>query len=183
MTSRLFISFDIPEDILQKIISVRNELYPDKKVSWEGRNKLHITAKFLGDTDENLIPEIENRIEKVISDFPEIKSEFNRFGIFYKNDKPKILWLGMKENETLQKLYACIEKEMYKLGFEKEKRKFKPHLTILRVRGREDISKIIYMSKTEIDSIVFYIEQVSLIKSELQQSGSVYTILKSFKLS
>lgn len=183
MMNRLFISFDIPGEIQNRIIDLRDQLYQSRQVKWEKKEKLHITAKFLGDTEESLIPDILSRLEEVIKKYSKIKAEFFRFGLFYKMNRPKILWLGLKENEKLTKLFRDIEDKLADLGFEKEKRKFKPHLTILRIKGNEDFKKIKEMTSVEFEPIIFDIQNVSLIKSELKPGGSVYSTIKSFELS
>lgn len=183
MTNRLFITLDIPEDILDEIIKIRDELYQYDRVRWEGRDKLHITLKFLGDTDSKLISPLENMLYKVSNEFLEQKLSFNKFGIFYRNKEPKIFWLGLDENNNLIRLQKHIDEECRKLGFEKEKRQFHAHLTLLRIRGFENIKRLEEIKESKIVSINFSAKTISLIKSDLKPGGSVYSIIKSFELS
>jgi len=183
MTNRLFITLDIPEDTLDEIIKIRDELYRHDSVRWEGRDKLHITLKFLGDTDSKLIPSLENIIYKISDEYAEQHLSFNKFGIFYRNNEPKIFWLGLDENNDLIGLQKQIEEECRELGFEKERRKFHAHLTLLRIRGFENIKRLEEIKESKIVPINFSAKTISLIKSDLKPSGSVYSIIKSFELS
>ncbi len=182
MTNRLFITLDIPDDTLDEITKVRNELYNNSKTRWESRDKLHITLKFLGDTGTELITPLENMLNKISNEFTEQNLSFNRFGIFYRNREPKIFWLGAEENTHLNRLQKRIEEDCLQFGYAKEKRNFHPHLTLLRIKGREDISQLEKMKESKIVAINFTAKTISLMKSELKPSGSIYNTIKSFEL-
>jgi len=182
MTNRLFITLDIPNETIDRIIQIRDELYTDKSPKWEGIDKLHMTLKFLGDTDVNLIPKIEAMLDRLSSKYEQLKLSFNRFGIFYRNRDPKIFWIGAEKNNDLEDLQKSLDEYCELFNFEREKRKFHPHLTLLRIKGRENISLLEKMRDTKVDSINFTAKTISLIKSELKPAGSVYTTIKSFEL-
>ena len=85
MTSRLFIALDIPDEGLDQLIDLRNQVYGTPNiVNWESKNKLHITLKFLGDVGENVSELILRRFEGI--EFPKISSSFSKFAFFKKND-------------------------------------------------------------------------------------------------
>lgn len=183
MTNRLFITLDIPSETLNEVIANRDLLYNDKHPRWEGRDKLHITLKFLGDTNIDLIPKIEDVLYSVSEEFNPIPLTFNKFGIFYRNHNPKILWLGTKESDELNKLANRIDEVCSELNFEKETRSFHPHLTLLRIKGTENIKQLEKMKQFEIKPIIFTSKTISLMRSELKPNGSVYNTIKSFELS
>lgn len=183
MTNRLFITLDLPDETIDEIVELRDQLYTDKPPRWEGIDKLHITLKFLGDTDVELIPKLEAMLERLSGDYDQVKLSFNRFGMFYKNREPKIFWLGAKQNDDLDDLQKGLDEYCELLGFEREKRKFHPHLTLLRIKGRENIPLLEKMKETEINTINFNSKTLSLMKSELKPAGSVYSTIKSFELS
>ena len=180
MTNRLFIGLDLPESTIEYITNLRNEIYgSSNNIKWEGEDKLHITIKFLGDVGENLLELIKDRLENI--ELFQIEAELNGFNFFVKNNNPNILYIGLKENSDIKKLHSEIEDECELLGFTKEKRKFKPHLTLLRIRGKEDLNQLNKFNNLSIEH-KFKISSFSLIKSELKPTGSEYTIIKSFKL-
>lgn len=182
MTSRLFIALDIPDEGLDQLIDLRNQVYGTPNiVNWESKNKLHITLKFLGDVGENVSELILRRFEGI--EFPKISSSFSKFAFFKKNDVLKILYADISENEQIQEFNKLIESECELLGFQKEYRKFKPHLTLLRIKENEDLNRLIAFNKKAIENIDFEINSFSIIKSELLPSGSEYTIVKKFNLT
>ncbi|MBI9070331.1 MAG: RNA 2',3'-cyclic phosphodiesterase [Melioribacteraceae bacterium] len=181
MTNRLFIALEIPSEILDEIIIIRDEFY-DEPVKWEKRDKLHITLNFLGDVSETNTEKVIKTLQSVMSNKYRFELQFLRFGLFYRNDNPSILWVGLNHSNELLKIYNEINVELEKIGFQKEKRKFNPHLTLLRLRGRENIDKVINLSKVEIEEGNFTASNISLFKSKLLPGGSVYEKVESFEL-
>lgn len=181
MISRLFIAFDIPDDALEILIDLRDKIYGNSdNLRWEKREKLHITAKFLGDVGENIQDLLIRRFEEI--EFNKISCKFGKFNFFKRAGELKILFASIEENIKLNELHNIIEDECTLLGFDKENRNFKPHVTMLRLKGREDLSKLRKFSNYHIDDINFEIDSFSIVKSELDPSGSRFTILKRFNL-
>ncbi|MBN1638509.1 MAG: RNA 2',3'-cyclic phosphodiesterase [Ignavibacteriales bacterium] len=183
MKNRLFIALEVPKDILQNIQTIREDNINTKfHFRWEPIDKLHFTLKFLGDVETDLTENIIQSLNSIIESFNSFECEFSNFGLFKRNKIPSILWIGLKYNQELFNLVNKIEEEMHKLGFEKETRKFKAHLTLLRIR--QAVSEEIFHNLLDISLplIKFTTENISLMKSELLSSGSIYTKIKQFKL-
>jgi len=83
----------------------------------------------------------------------------------------------LSNNTQLAKLAYELGEQLADLGFEKENRKFVPHITLGRVKKKINIEEPLPITKS-----IFDINEIGLIKSELRPSGSVYTPLKLFKL-
>ncbi|MBN2571177.1 MAG: RNA 2',3'-cyclic phosphodiesterase [Ignavibacteriales bacterium] len=183
MKNRLFIALEVPKEILHQIQTIREDNIDTKyHFRWEPIDKLHFTLKFLGDVDSAFIDKIDQSLSLIVKSYNKFECEFSKFGLFKRNRIPSILWIGLKENQDLYNLANEIENEMYKLGFEKETRKFNAHLTLLRIR--QVVSEDIFYNLLDISLplIKFTTENISLMKSELLPSGSVYTKIKQFKL-
>ena len=178
---RLFIALVIPEEVISVVLSERDKILGDEKnIRWEPKEKLHITLKFLGDTKKSLVEQICTELETVVKRTEPLKLDLNKFGVFKREREPKILWVGMKESKPLSNFVDEIEESFCKFGYTKEGREFKPHITLLRFRGSEDTNKILKLLEVSLPSLSFYAKKVSLIKSELKKTGSVYSELKSF---
>lgn len=98
---------------------------------------------------------------------------------------PNVLWMGIDESGELKRLYEDIEESMFELGFEKEDRKFSPHLTIGRVKDRKGIEPVIKGLYTFKDTFFGSIEvnEVLLMRSVLKSTGAEYSKIAGFKLS
>lgn len=181
MTSRIFIALDIPSNELQSILNLRDTIYSSTQtVRWEDVNKLHITLKFLGDIGENVSELLIRRLELI--SFPKIHSQFEKFSFFKRNGSLRILFAALRESNKLNQLHTLIEDECELVGFEKEKRKFHPHVTILRLKGTEELKSMEIFNNYKIKGSEFVINSFSLYKSELKPTGSEYIKIKSFNL-
>ncbi|MGK9476001.1 RNA 2',3'-cyclic phosphodiesterase [Melioribacter sp. OK-6-Me] len=183
MTIRTFIALNLPENVLDRIIELRDAFFKNTSgLRWEEKNKLHITLKFLGDTDENLIPDITRSISDLVKEHSPISLKISKAGLFYRDSKPAILYLDFLENEYLVRIYEEIENLMESFGYKKEKRKFKTHLTLLRIKNDRHLDQIKNFTKLEIDIPEFISDEITLYRSILQTTGSVYQPIASFKL-
>lgn len=183
MTIRTFIALNLPENILNQIIELRDSFFKNTSgLRWEEKNKLHITLKFLGDTDENLIPNITSSLSELVREHSPISLKISKSGLFYRDGKPTILYLDFLENEYLLRMYEGIESLMEKFGYKKEKRKFKTHLTLLRIKNDRYLNQIKNFTNFDIDLPEFISDEITLYRSILQTTGSVYQPIASFKL-
>lgn len=176
---RCFIALDFPREIVSEIERVQKEL--DKKKMFIGKlaepENLHLTLKFLGEIE----PE---KIEKIKLKLGEIKLEkfmgyLGELGVFSSNFI-KIVWARIlgKKVEELQKQ---IDEKLEGL-FEKEER-FMSHLTIARVKKVKDKKVFLQeLEKINVKNLGFSVEKFYLFKSELKETGSVYTVLEEFNL-
>ena len=89
-------------------------------------DNLHITLKFLGDIYEETIPNLIKSVKENIG-----ASSFNMTikgtGSFGKKNSPSVLWASVQDNGNLSDLAQTVEDSLSKIGFEREKRRFKPH--------------------------------------------------------
>ncbi len=184
MKIRLFVALIFEDDLLNEIIDLRESIYPnDNNAKWEGKDKLHLTLKFLGDVVEEDIPEINKILETILKNHDRIGIKFSKFGIIKKYSTPKILWMGIQQTKFLINLFNDINDGLSDIGFEKEERRFRPHITLIRMKGNEDISKLEVLKSTTIKINGSLADEVALVKSDLLPTGSVYTKIKSFKLN
>lgn len=180
---RLFVALEIPEEVISVVLSERDKvLGNENNIRWEPKEKLHITLKFLGGSKDSLVESICDDLKTLTTNAEPFKLELNKFGVFRRGGDPKILWIGMKECKQLSNFVDEIEESFCKFGYTKEERKFKPHITLLRFRGGENTEKILKLLEVNLPSLSYFANKVSLIKSELKQTGSVYSKLKSFQI-
>lgn len=180
MMIRTFIALEIPDLVLDEIINVRDNLLSDAiNLKCESKEKLHVTLKFLGDTNQNQVEEIFQSINNAAVNFSKFNLELDRFGFFKTHGIPKILWAGLKENLELEKFVKEIDILCSEFGFEKEKRKFKPHITMLRIKNENIIKDVIAFDNYKLPYLKFIGEKVILFQSILTSGGSIYKPIKS----
>ncbi len=179
---RLFVSLNLPEKIRDKINSLRFDADPgDNKHKWEPKDKLHLTLKFIGEVEENLIAPIANELN-FIENYEAINCDTVNYGFFYSKKQPRILWLGLHTDKIIFNLVEELNSRLEKLLIPREKKEFTSHITILRIRGTTSDRFIENFKNFEVPAIKFKADEVSLIKSELLPLGSVYKEIKKYKL-
>lgn len=183
---RAFIAIEIPGEIRTKISELQSSLKRlGGRISWTKPKNIHLTLKFLGDTDESLIDEIAEELKKMAASFSQFQIHVNGIGAFPNFKRPRVIWVGTNsENENLSKIAFEIENRMEKLDFKKETRKFSGHLTLGRIKDPTGIQPIIdrLQQNKDFHAGSFPVKELFLIKSQLHPTGSIYTILKKVNL-
>ncbi len=187
MKKRIFTAIDIPGEARQKISNYSKSLrreFPDLCVGWEKPEKIHLTLKFFGDVDEFELENIEIAAENTARQVSDFNLKIISNGVFPDLQKPKILWLGLEdENSSLKRMNEILESECEKFGFTKEKRDFKPHLTIARLREPEKSKKLAETHlENEFPPIEFKVQSIVIYESKLLPTGSIYQKSSEFKL-
>lgn len=180
--NKLFIALPVEQKVIDNVFNTILKEKNSGLIRWEKKENIHITLKFIGDTNEIITDEIIKVLDKIAISYSSFNLTTEKFGAFYRNKKPAILWLGFYENNTLNKLQNDIENNLELIGIKKEERKFHSHVTLLRVKNErdEEVTKNILTKK--IEEIEYKINEFYLIKSILTPQGSIYKKLKTFKL-
>ncbi|MFC1621230.1 RNA 2',3'-cyclic phosphodiesterase [Candidatus Omnitrophota bacterium] len=183
---RAFIAVEIDQSSKQKIsklISFFKQANAD--VKWVNENQMHLTLKFLGNIKETRVQEISDTLESIANDTSVFNIHLSKIGAFPNIHKPRVIWIGIdKGAENLKNLAAQIENKLEKTDFTKEKREYKAHLTLGRVKSLKNISRLTKLiSKTNFKSeSEIQIQKLTLFQSTLTSKGAIYTPLKELAL-
>lgn len=184
---RLFIAIELPEDLKREIAKVQEQLRTaGAHAAWTRPEGIHLTLKFLGEVDEAKTASITDALAGACRGRGPLRLEIAGAGAFPNVKAPRVLWLGLSgDNEKLAALQAAVEDAMANLGFEREDRKFSPHLTLARVKFLKPRDNWPAMIESVRDVKLGSIEadQVSLMKSELRREGAVYTEVGRIELT
>ncbi len=149
-------------------------------VRWVKPENIHLTLKFLGETEEKKVEVIKEAIDYACTGFRLFSISYGGAGMFPNERKARVLWVGIKEGEeSICSLAGKIEAEMVSLGYKKEKRSFHPHLTIGRLRNplpENSIKKYLSEGTGFVTSSIL-IDRVVLFESNLTRSGPIYKAL------
>ena len=183
---RLFLALPIEKQILDALAGVVDKLRGSRgPVRWVRPEGMHLTLKFLGDTEEERVAPLVEAVSGVTSKIPPFPISVTGAGAYPNLRRPRVLWAGVVENSsTLKRLVKNMEEEVEKLGWEREKRVFSPHITIGRVKGNMNIARLTTAVKEikdehwgdqEVGEVVLY-------SSELKPGGAVYEKVHVFPL-
>ena len=186
---RTFIAIDVPPAVLDTITRIQNRFKSlGLHASWVKPGNIHLTLKFLGDTDPDRIPGIQNKLTETLAPFAPFRLSLDLAGVFPNTKSPRVLWVGLKDDEeTLETLQSDIEKTLESMGFPMEQRPFSPHLTLARIKspkGKKELKdELDAVNQEGIDSHPFDAGAIHLYESQLTPKGSIYTVLANFKLN
>lgn len=145
---RLFWAFRPPDDAIQAAAELLRGLQAPVAqlgygVTWVRPAGLHTTLKFLGEVDAARVPDVIARVQRGMAMMPTAPAivRLRSVGAFPQPERPKVIWLGVQgESESnqgrLQSLATAVEDWMAELGFPREDRPYRAHLTLGRVRDR-----------------------------------------------
>jgi len=175
---RTFICIELTDSIKQKMELLQNHLRGiDAQVSWVKPSNVHLTLKFLGGVPSHKIDAVSQATERASRETTVFELEVAGAGCFPSPRSPRVLWVGLADvPELLVNMYEKLEEELSSLGFQREKRRFAPHLTIGRLRsprnGAELAQKLIAIG---FESEKFVAHQIIVMRSQLKPTGSIYT--------
>lgn len=180
MFLRCFIAIEIPEPIKEdigKLIETFKKHSLD--VKWVEFKNIHLTLKFLGKTSEDLLPRIHESLRKVAISCMPFYIKICKAGVYPNRKYPRVLWVGIEDSETLERLQRDIENSMASSGFQREEKVFHPHLTFGRVRSQRGMGTLMNEldSYKEKDFGVIEVSNIKLMSSELKPTGAQYHCL------
>jgi len=179
---RLFVALKIPEEIKDKLFSYCFDAVENpSEYKWEAKEKFHLTLKFIGDVKDELVPEIIDEIE-FVKRYSSFNCTISRFGFFFRDNEAKILWCNLESDDSIISLVQELNVRLSKFNIEFEKRKFKGHITLLRIKKSVNEKFIQSFKEYKFDPVNFNTNQVALIQSVLKPTGSEYKVLKIYEL-
>ena len=153
-------------------------------ITWVKPNLFHITLRFIGKTHSSQVKPIAETLQNIAANTPELDLEINKLGVFGSHYAPKVLWLGISNTPELQQLYNSIDEALRQLGFSLSSENFVPHITLGRIKKIDNKNRFWQMFEEIQPSYhqQFHIQQISLIRSQLEKEGPIYTTLYDFPL-
>jgi len=190
---RVFIALELPSAIKAAAASVQRELMTSEAdVGWVRTEGMHLTLKFLGEVSASRLSEIEKALESSVKGLPagqagsgSMKITVRGIGVFPNPRNPRVVWLGIQpEDDRLLRLQERIDRALAPLGFPAEKRDFRPHLTLGRVKSSRGLDGLMKAMAAHHHFLAgeCTLGELHLIQSELKREGAVYTKLYSVAL-
>jgi 2'-5' RNA ligase len=185
-TFRAFIAVDLPESVKSFLSAAQEALKVyGFRVKWVRPQNIHLTLKFLGDTATGDIAKITEAMTLAAATCPIVSLAAKGIGVFPDVRRARVIWAGLKgQLEILADLQQTLDASLVDLGFPRETRPFKSHLTLGRAKGKivPARMKAAIDKLKEFESESFEINRVVLFESELRPSGAVYTQVRGVAL-
>ena len=147
---------------------------------------MHLTLKFLGEISPEKISEITKIMDSVCEKHQPFPLRLESTGTFPPDSKkPRVVWVGVQSSEVILSLQQELEHELVKINFPPEKRRYRPHLTLGRVKSYQGLPPLLKLLENDRKSEFGRMEvnELSLFKSTLKPTGAEYTKVSVSKLA
>lgn len=184
MGIRCFVGIPLPESYQKGLIDIKQS-WDGKlasRINWTQPVNWHLTLYFLGEISENILEDVKARLSQISMDKFSLQARGG--GFFPPNKEPRVIWLGVERGsrQCIDLAYR-VETTLSALGFEERKKKFRPHLTLGRVKKNQkdnwsELQKYInqiHWSEIVVDAFVLW-------QSKLTPQGPVYKAIQRYNL-
>lgn len=190
---RLFIAIPLPAHVTAALGAIsagvrRSAAHP---VTWVAPERIHLTLQFLGEVEAQKSLPLSAQLSAAYNAWQTalpaqgpLSLALATVGAFPSLQRPQTIWVGVKgATGALGQLQAQVTAATEQLGFQREARPFRPHLTLGRVRREASAAQLTALSHalggcaapTEVE---WPITQPYLYQSILTPAGAVYRELR-----
>lgn len=158
----------------------------DLPVKWVRPDGIHLTLKFLGETDDTRAAELSAALGRAATGARALPLAIAGFGAFPDPAHARVVWAGVVAEPALELLQDSVERAFAPLGFPTEGRPFRPHVTLGRAK-RDARAGAFRALEPALAALTFeeavVVESVDLMRSTLQSAGAVYEVVHRERLS
>ncbi len=176
---RLFTGISLTPEVRRFVAGISERLSTTiADVRWVPAENLHVTLKFLGACDHDQASAIVEAMHNAAKHLP-VRLEVGGVGAFPSQRSARVLWVGAADLEDrIVKIYNVLDKGAEKCGFQRENRRYTPHVTIGRSR-KKAVSLPADMQGGFIEELTMRASEIVLFESVLKSTGAEYKIVES----
>jgi RNA 2',3'-cyclic 3'-phosphodiesterase len=181
---RAFVGIDFNREVKATVEVLQKELKQHAlKGRWKYHDNFNLTLKFFNEINQVEKTNIDKAVTAVCENIEGFRLAFGDLGVFEGRDNIRVLWIGMIGNTSkLIELHQTLDNSFTSYGFLKEKRSFKPHVTI----GQDLIFNCTFENLMEIKKSIPFpeivVDKLHLFRSEQIGNKRVYTKIKEYKM-
>lgn len=183
-TVRTFVALELSEGQKDGILSLVGELRSRGiRAGWARRETLHLTLRFLGDVEVERLERVSAAVRAAAAGTPAFMLATSGVGAFPNARRPRVVWVGVEAGPELFELQSALERELELAGFPRERRPFRPHLTMGRIRDPEGAAGLSEaLSALTVPREETLAAEVRVMKSTLAPGGAVHEVLDAIPL-
>lgn len=182
MVVRLFFCLEFSEELKGAL----GELARDVRRAlgtgtWVPPENYHLTVRFLGEVPEEKVPALLHLGKSAAQEARPFTLRLETLGSFPQARASRVLWVGPRaEPQEFQDLCRRVEEGLQALGFPKEKKEPRPHVTLARFKSPQDLRAVLARPLPPLPEVSLL--GLTLMRSELRPQGAKYTPLAVWKL-
>ncbi len=175
---RIFIAIDLPGSVKQEIARLCCGL-PGAR--WVQPEQLHLTLRFIGEVDGGMFRDIRAGLSEIV--VAPFSLQLDGVGFFPPRGRPRVVWVGLRQSNELQRLRNRLESCLVGLGLEPEKRKFAPHITLARLKNTPPVKVGRFLENHNLFlSRPWTVDEFFLYSSRLGRNGAIHRIEAGYPL-
>ena len=179
MSVRLFTGIALSDDIVNNLSRLIERLRPAAHLRWSAPYNLHITTKFIGEFPEEQLEELKRSLG-ILSNRRPVPIAIQGLEWLPNPHSPRILFAAVQSGPELAALAAESEEITAQYGIPRERRDFRPHLTLARIKDPGVPLAPLRQAIAALDSTefgAFVAPGFCLYLSRTGPAGSIYTQL------
>ncbi len=168
---RLFIGLELPDHQQQQLARLTTDL-PGAR--WHLPQDLHITLRFLGQTDTESQRAVSQLLENTTA--TPFSLQICGLGHF----KQRILWAGLTHADPLFALNKQLNEDLQALNLNADMHDYHPHITLARIKaGHEQALRDYLQTHRQLNLPSWTVKHLSLFESRLHEQGQ-YQVLERY---
>jgi len=168
---RLFVAIELPDDLRERMALMQAGL---PGANWVDPDNFHVTLRFIGETAENRLEEIDERLAEIAA--PPFDLSLAGVGSFARGRELTSLWIGLDRSEPLMTLQSRIHKALTRAGFASDEKRYTPHVTLARLRRAPERDIALFIAAHNLfRAEPFRVDRFTLFSSQLSSSGPIYS--------
>ncbi len=182
---RIFIAINLPQEV-KKYLAGFEKKWPDLPAKWTSNENLHITLLFLGDLNDQELGQVCMTVKEIAKNHNSFNINLNKIAYGPEGKiPPRYIWAGGENSEEASLLKKDLENALFEIiKFKIDKNIFNSHITLARIKEWE-WRAIEPEERPEINEhidLIFTVESIEVMESELKRGGPQYTIVESSQL-
>ena len=175
---RLFVGLGLPEDLRDTLAMLERGI-PGAR--WIDSDNYHVTLRFIGEVPDDRAEDIDSALGAVQA--APFALSLAGVGHFGKLRKARSVWAGVEATDSLNRLRASVESAIVRAGLPAEERKFRPHVTLARIKGETGHHVANFLSEHgAFRAPPFEVRAFDLYESRLTRHGAMYRPLRRYDL-
>jgi 2'-5' RNA ligase len=168
---RLFIAVELPEAVRGRLAALGGGV-PGAR--WTAMDNLHLTLRFMGEVAGPALEDLAAALDGLTG--PSFELSLAGVGQYGAKRRARIIWAGVAASPPLMALQARIESAVVRAGFDPEQRKFRPHITLARLKGAAPERVGAFLADHGLYAEPpFPVDGFTLFSSHLAHTGAIYT--------
>jgi 2'-5' RNA ligase len=142
---------------------------------------LHLTLKFLGRVEGDSVDAVSRAVAAVAARARPFRARLDGVGAFPNERRARVAWAGLRDEAgELRALAAAVSGAVEPLGFAREEREWRAHVTIARVKPPAPAPRLAEMA---VAPLTFEVRALTLFSSTLGRPAARYTPLAEHPLA